>query len=252
MNTQESAIRDEISDAVARYMKQHGISEWHPRAALIDMDGTLIDSMGSHSLAWHQMTSEHGMNIPVDEFYLYEGMTGKATIKLLWERELGVIPSDEECKRLYQRKADLFNSHPPVGVMPGAREMLRELKRCGVLPVLVTGSGQRSTIERLEKDFPGIFRDDLRITSADVTRGKPDPEPYLKGMERAGVKPTEAIVIENAPLGVESGHRAGAFTIAVTTGPIPAECMRSAGADLVLRSMDLLARMIPDILPQTS
>ena len=59
------------------------------RAALIDMDGVLYDSMKYHTLAWRQMMGEYGLDIPRDEFYLYEGMTGAATIDLIWEREFG-------------------------------------------------------------------------------------------------------------------------------------------------------------------
>jgi beta-phosphoglucomutase-like phosphatase (HAD superfamily) len=67
-------------------------------------------------------------------------------------------------------------------------------------------------------------------------------------MEMAAVKPHEAIVIENAPLGVEAGARSGAFTVAVTTGPIPAEAMWEAGADMVLPSMTVFAALLPALL----
>lgn len=103
--------------------------------------------------------------------------------------------------------------------------MVTTLRDMGLERVIVTGSGQSSLIDRIPEDFPGLFSTRLRITSRDVERGKPDPEPYLKAMELAGVKPWQSIVIENAPMGVEAGARSGAFTVGVTTGPIPADEM---------------------------
>ena len=73
-----------------------------------------------------------------------------------------------------------------------------------------------------------------------IKYGKPNPEPYLMALEKGGLKPNEAIVIENAPLGVEAGHKAGIFTIAVNTGPLNGEILLNAGADLLFPSMQAL------------
>ncbi len=218
------------------------------KAALIDMDGTLLDSMPSHARAWHRMISELGIDCDVDEFFGYEGMTGAATIDLVFRRELGRPATDQEKTELYARKTAYFNEMPKVPVMPGAARMLRVLMDSGVARVLVTGSGQKSTIGRLADEFPGAFAEGMMITSRDVSRGKPDPEPYLMAMERAGVASSEAMVVENAPLGVKSGAAAGAFTVAVTTGPIPAEAMWGAGADMVFPSMEAFADALPALL----
>ena len=75
------------------------------RYALIDMDGVLYDSMPYHALAWQRMMSEQGIATDRDEFFLYEGMTGKATVDLIFRRELGRGATDEEAERLYRRKA---------------------------------------------------------------------------------------------------------------------------------------------------
>ena len=78
------------------------------------------------------------------------------------------------------------------------------------------------------------------MTSFDVTRGKPDPQPYLIGMKKAGIQPWEAIVVENAPLGVRAAVAAQCFTIAVNTGPLPDATLANEGADLVLPDMKAL------------
>lgn len=246
MNTHEQ-YSDNIAAAVARYEERRH-TEFNPKAALIDMDGTLLDSMKGHTLAWHRMATELGIESTREEFYLYEGMTGAATINKLFRRAFGRDATDSEKTELYARKTSYFNELPRVETIAGAAEMLNTLMNVGVTRVLVTGSGQLSNLERLNSDFPGAFADHLRITSHNVSHGKPDPEPYLKAMQLAGTAPAESIVIENAPLGVEAGARSGAFTVAITTGPIPAAEMWHAGADIVLPSMTDFAAKLPALL----
>ncbi|MCM1522172.1 MAG: HAD-IA family hydrolase [Muribaculaceae bacterium] len=233
------------STEILRYLERNGFRNCRPRAALIDMDGTLYDSMVNHTAAWYRLISEVGIPCTRDEFYLYEGRTGADTINELFKRGLGREATEEEKAELYHRKTLYFRELPPVSRMPGALEMVTTLRDMGLSRVIVTGSGQRSLIDRVTADFPGLFSEDMIITSRDVTHGKPNPEPYLKGMELAGVKPWEAIVVENAPLGVEAGARSGAFTVGVTTGPIPADEMWHAGADVVFPSMPEFASALP-------
>lgn len=128
--------------------------------------------------------------------------------------------------------------------------MIDTLIKAGLRRVLVTGSGQSSLINRLDNDFPGAFTPQLRVTSRDVTKGKPHPEPFLRAMQLASVRPSQAIAIENAPLGVKSACDAGAFTIAVTTGPIPREALEEAGAAVIFSSMQECADNIHLLLLQ--
>lgn len=230
-----------LNIALDRYRRQHDCPEAHIRAALIDMDGTLYDSMPLHVKAWSRLLTE--LNIPhnPDEIYLHEGMTGRATLQKLFAREGRPAPTDEELHEYYRRKTEYFSAYSTPPPMPGAAEMLKTLERKGIKRVLVTGSGQHSLIDRLAADFPGAFTKEMMVTSADVNRGKPDPEPYLIAMDKAGVEPHQAMVVENAPLGVESGHRAGCFTVGLTTGPIPEEILKQAGADIVYPSMEPFA-----------
>ncbi|MDE6267424.1 MAG: HAD-IA family hydrolase [Muribaculaceae bacterium] len=245
-----------FTEEIKLFLSRHHYNRVNPRAALIDMDGTLYDSMVNHTAAWHKMMLGLGVKCNRDEFYLYEGMTGAATINLLFRRAFGHEVSPEECARLYKRKTELFAEMPPVEPVEGAKLVMEKIMERGWERVLVTGSGQSSLINRLPDDYPGLFRDDMRITSHSVKNGKPHPEPYLKALELAGVKPWEAIVIENAPLGVKSGDSAGIFTIGVTTGPIPARELRRAGAAVVFDSMESFAgefdRLIDAILNTSS
>ena len=214
------------------------------KAALIDMDGVLYDSMPWHCKAWRKTMLDLGLDIPEEEFFLYEGMTGPATINLLVEREKGETLSLEKCREIYAGKAARFREMGEAPLMEGAQEMIRNLQERGIQRVLVTGSAQSSLLDRLDRDYPDGFQPGKRVTANDVTNGKPHPEPYLKGLQKAGVDAGEAFVIENAPLGVKAGKGAGIFTVAVTTGPIPREEFEKAGADIIFDSMEEFARFL--------
>ncbi len=245
---QSAPTSDDMRQAIKAYRARTGYKPGAQHAALIDMDGVLYDSMKYHTLAWQRMVSEQGIKCDRDEFYLYEGMTGKATIDLIWRRERGVSVSDDEVKRLYAIKARYFVEMGRKETMPGADRMLQALMDAGWDRVLVTGSAQSSLLERLDEDYPGAFVAGRRVTALDVTHGKPDPEPYLRGLQKISACPCEAIVIENAPLGVRAGVAAGCFTVAVTTGPIPRKEFEKENADLIFPSMTAFAEALPTLI----
>jgi HAD superfamily hydrolase (TIGR01509 family) len=132
--------------------------------------------------------------------------------------------------------------------MPGANHVLATVKAAGLERVLVTGSGQITLIDKLEHSYPGSFSKDKMVTAFDVKCGKPHPEPYLMGLQKASARPEEAIVVENAPLGVEAAVAANIFTVAVNTGPLPDNVLTDAGANILFDSMDDLAKAMPTII----
>lgn len=204
------------------------------KAVLFDMDGVLYDSMPNHAKAWSTAVTEFGLSMSPHEAYLHEGRTGHGTINILAQRHWGRNATTEEMERIYAAKSALFNTCPEPLPMPGAAQLLQSIRSLGLTIVLVTGSAQHSLLTRLAHDFPGIFSAERMVTAFDVKHGKPHPEPYLMGLEKAGVSASEAIVIENAPLGVEAAHAAGIYTIAVNTGPLSPKVLLDAGADIVL------------------
>lgn len=220
------------------------------RAVLFDMDGVLYDSMPIHARCWHLAMKRFGLHLPEAEAFLHEGRTGAATISIVMQREWGRIPTAEECETIYQYKSDLFNQQGPARPMPGALDLLHKVKAQGLAILLVTGSGQGSLLGRLGEHFPGCFRPEGMVTAFDVQHGKPDPEPYLIGLDKAGallnadhapLRPEEALVVENAPLGVRAAVAAGIPTVAVNTGPIPDQALRDAGATWLYPSMPALS-----------
>lgn len=238
----------DIKTAIQNYISNSNSDKLELTTALIDMDGVLYDSMKNHTAAWYRMATEMGIDCERNEFYRYEGMTGVATINILFQRAYGRDTTELEANELYKKKAQYFTEFGDPVKMPDAERMLNTIKQHGITPVLVTGSGQKSILDRLNLDYPYIFKPDNRITSHDVAHGKPHPEPYLKGMELAKALPWQSIVIENAPLGVAAGHASGCFTIGITTGPIPEEEMWKSGADIVFSSMTEFADHLPELI----
>lgn len=241
--------KKEIEEAVKQYLEQKGFERMDLRAAMFDMDGVLFDSMKNHAKCWHETMAHFGLDLPEWEAYMHEGRTGAGTINMVSIRQRGHEATEEEIHNIYKYKSEMFNQCPKAERMPGAYELLCKVKASGVVPMVVTGSGQVTLLDRLNRNFPDIFKKELMVTAFDVKYGKPNPEPYLMGMAKARkaldganglngeLKPCNFIVVENAPLGVQAGVAAGVFTIAVNTGPLPDEALLSQGANLLFHSM---------------
>lgn len=230
-----------MNEAFEIYLKKHNYATFDLRAILFDMDGVLYDSMKWHASSWHQTMSEFGIKSTLEEFYLYEGMVGGSTINHVINREKGRDASSEEIESIYKRKSELFVKYNDNSLIPYAYNFVKKVRDEGLNTLIVTGSGQPSLIEKVQHSFSGLFNRDDMVTAHDVTNGKPHPEPYLKGLKKAGdLESNQAIVVENAPKGVESAVSAGIFCIAINTGPLPDKLLYDAGADIVLPSMHSL------------
>ena len=226
--------------SIVNYITKYGFGQFSPKAVLFDMDGVIYDSMHNHSVSWHDAMKTFGLDMPYEGAYQYEGMRGVETIRLLareqWHREL----SDEEAQTMYAHKAEIFArqcQETPASIMPGIKELMGQIKSSGLKICVVTGSAQHALLDKLLIDFDGLLCAELIVTAFDVTHGKPNPEPYLKGMQKCGVQPWETIVVENAPIGVRAAVAAKCFTIAVNTGPLPDSMLAAEGADIIFPSM---------------
>ena len=224
--------------AIKQYLERHGFEALSPKAVLFDMDGVLYDSMPNHAIAWQQSMAQFGIAMTADDAYASEGARGVDTIRQMVKRQQGREIDEAEAQQMYDVKSRIFHELPEAPVMPGILELMRQIQEDGIQIGVVTGSGQKPLIKRILKDF-GTFVDETHITTAyDVRRGKPKPDPYLKGLRKAGnLQPYEAFVVENAPLGIRAGAAAKIFTIAVNTGPLPAQTLLGANADLLFPTM---------------
>jgi beta-phosphoglucomutase len=223
--------------AINQYLQKHGFGIFQPQAVLFDMDGVLYDSMPHHAIAWQQSMAIFGIRMTAADAYATEGARGIDTIRQMVKKQQGIEISQERAQEMYDEKTRLFHAMGEAKLMTGILELMEEIKKDGLRIGVVTGSGQRPLIRRLLKDFNGYLDENSIVTAYDVTHGKPCADPYLMGMKKTGTMPWQTIVVENAPLGVEAGVAARAFTIAVNTGPLPDEALISRGADLLFKQI---------------
>ena len=226
--------------AIENYKQLHNHDVMQLRAVLFDMDGVLFDSMPYHAEAWSQVMTEAGYNFSKEDVYMNEGRTGADTINTASLAQFGKLATQEHIDALCKAKCEVFDTYPPTPRMQGALELVQKVKDCGLTPMIVTGSGTPTLLDRIQSNFPGLFDANHIVSSFNVKRGKPYPDPYLLALEKGGFKANEAIVVENAPLGVTAGVAAGLFTIAANTGPLKDNVLSDAGASLVFPSMQAL------------
>jgi HAD superfamily hydrolase (TIGR01509 family) len=237
-----------IQEKKRLFAERHHYSQLSIHAALFDMDGVLFDSMPMHAKAWVKALNDFGIPFTERDVYLNEGSRGWDTVQKAYHRLYGGECSSETVDKIYATKSRVFETLPPAQPMPGAYALLQELQRYNIHSTVVTGSGELTTINKIENTFPGIFDPKKIVTAYNVEKGKPYPDPYLKGLEMLDVAASDAIVIENAPLGIQSAVAAGIFSIAINTGPLPDNDLSEAGAELIYHSMDELQSDLPLII----
>lgn len=230
----------EYKKKIDEYLQLQGHKALQLRAVLFDMDGVLFDSMPYHAEAWSQVMTNAGYNFSKEDVYMNEGRTGADTINTASIAQFGHPSTPEQIEALCKAKCEIFATYPPTPRMKGALELVSKVKACGLTPMIVTGSGTPTLLDKIESNFPDIFDKGHIVTSFNVKRGKPYPDPYLLALEKGGLQPHEAIVVENAPLGVTAGVAAGLFTIAANTGPLKESVLTQAGASLVFPSIQAL------------
>lgn len=228
--------------AIIGYLKKNGFGTFSPKAVLFDMDGVLFNSMPLHAVSWHESMASFGLTMSEADAYKYEGMRGVETIQTLCREQWGREISEQEAGDMYAEKSRLFASQPPADKIADVEKVLQAVKDSGLKICVVTGSGQGTLLDKLCREFDGLLDEHLIVTSFDVSQGKPAPDPYLMGLRKCGVQPWEAVVVENAPLGVRSAVAAKVFTIAVNTGPLPDSMLLESGANLVMGNMAQLKR----------
>ncbi len=229
------------------YLKKHGFERFEPKAVLFDMDGVLYDSMPHHAVAWNEAMEKYGIHMTHEDAYATEGARGIDTIRIMVRQQKGMEISEEKAQEMYDEKSRLFHAMGEATIMPGILELMGKIHLQGLPIGVVTGSGQRPLINRLLTDFGEYLDEGHIVTAYDVQRGKPNPDPYLMGMEKAGTKPWETIVVENAPLGIRAGVASRAFTIAVNTGPLADSVLLEHHPDLLLKKMTDLSDKWSDL-----
>jgi mannitol-1-/sugar-/sorbitol-6-phosphatase len=191
-------------------------------AILFDLDGVLVDSTKSVARQWRLWAEENS----IDPEKVLAIAHGRRTIEVVRSLALHLDAKAEE-SRIEKREADDIEG---VAVMPGAADLLKSIPD-GRWCVVTSGTRYLATSRLRFAQLP-IPR--VLVAADDVQKGKPDPEPYLKGAQLLKVKPTECLVIEDAPAGIRSAHAGGMKAIALASTYPAAELHE---ADAVLQNL---------------
>lgn len=189
-----------------------------PAAVLWDMDGTLVDTEPYWMQAEHELVAEHGGVWTHEDAQSLVGNALEVSAGIILERTGLQLSVDEVVQTLLGRVIERVRVTVPW--RPGARELLRDLKRVGVPSVLVTMSWRSLADTVVGRLPPGAFR--AMVTGDQVRRGKPDPEPYLTAARLLDVPPAACVALEDSPAGVRSATAAGVPTVAIPhVVPVP-------------------------------
>jgi HAD superfamily hydrolase (TIGR01509 family) len=207
-------------------------------AAILDVDGTLVDTNYQHALAWYRAFRRHGIVLPVWRIHRHVGMGGDQLVKALAGPEVEEAQGDDIRAAEKELYGELIDEVEPFD---GARELIAELKQRGHTVVLASSAKQEELDRYLEQLDVRDLVDDW-TTSADV--GATKPEPDLVEVARTKASEDEAVMVGDTTWDCEAAKRAGLPTIAVLTGGFSEAELREAGAVAVFESTaDLRERL---------
>ncbi|MFJ7116439.1 HAD family hydrolase [Streptomyces albogriseolus] len=204
----------------------------HARALLFDNDGTLVSSLDSVNRCWTRWAVEYGLT--AEDFARIE-LHGRPAAEIAADLlPAPVVP--QAVARIEELEVEDV-ADGGVGLLPGTKDFLAGLpaERWAV----VTSATRRLAEARL--GAVGILPKTL-VAADDITRGKPDPEPYLLAARMLGVAPADCIVFEDAPAGLQAGRAAGMTTVALATTHRAEELT----ADLVVKDLSALSALVTD------
>lgn len=187
---------------------------YHIKAVIFDMDGVITNTMPYHYLAWKKVFATVGVHVDRKDVYQREGQRGITSIKGMCE-DKGISITSKTAKDLLQKKEKLFKKIFKQSFIPGSRRFTSDLVRKGFSLALVTGTSFSEMSKMLPKKIKDRFS--VIITGCDVRQGKPHPEPFLKALKKLNILAEQAVVIENAPLGIASAKKAGLTCLAIET-----------------------------------
>jgi HAD superfamily hydrolase (TIGR01549 family) len=215
------------------------------QAFLFDLDGTLVDSVYQHVLAWREALEAGGIYLAVWRIHRQIGMSGGLFVNAL-ARETGHAVSAEEAERMQEVHSDAFKRYSSqVRPLPGAQELLAYLTKAQV-PWAIATSGRYQSA-RLSLDMLGVG-DDVPIITRDMVRhAKPDPDLFLAAADKLGVAIEDSVVIGDSIWDLLAARRARALGIGLLSGGYGREELERAGAYRVYNDPADLLRHLDEV-----
>jgi HAD superfamily hydrolase (TIGR01509 family) len=180
------------------------------KAYLFDCDGTIVDSMPLHYVAWKQVLGEWGCEFAEEVFYAWGGMPVAEIIATLNERDGLTMPVEEVQRRKEQLYFDIL---PELKAVP---EVLEHIEFShGHIPFAVVSGSTRDSVTRSLMTLGILDKFDTLVCAGDYTKSKPDPEPFLIAAERLGVAPEDCLVFEDTEMGIQAATAAGMASVKI-------------------------------------
>jgi HAD superfamily hydrolase (TIGR01549 family) len=207
-----------------------------PPAAILDIDGTLVDTNYHHAIAWHRAFRRHDEHLPVWRIHRSIGMGGDQLVESLCGKQV----EDEKGDDIRATEAELYMELiDEVEPLDGARDLVVDLKRSGHTVVLASSAREDEVAHYLDLLDARELTDDW-TTSEDVESTKPEPDLVVAAIDKAGGGP--AVMVGDSVFDCEAARRAGVDTLAVLTGGFSEQELLDAGALRVFGSIDELRR----------
>ncbi len=180
------------------------------KAYLFDCDGTIVDSMPLHYVAWKRVLSEWNCEFAEDVFYAWGGMPVAEIIATLNARHGLAMPVKEVARR---KEALYFEILPELKAVP---EVLEHIKAShGQIPFAVVSGSTRVSVTASLDVLKILDRFDTLVCAGDYERSKPDPEPFLIAAERLGIAPEDCLVFEDTEMGIQAATAAGMASVKI-------------------------------------
>jgi HAD superfamily hydrolase (TIGR01509 family) len=200
--------------------------------AILDIDGTLVDTNYQHAIAWHRALRSRGHTVPIWQVHRHIGMGGDQMVEALIGKDAEGAEGDEIREAEGESYGELIGEVEP---MEGARELIEKLRDEGSTVILASSAKQEEVDHYLELlDARDLV--DGWTTAADVERTKPEPDLVRAALEKAGGE-GPALMIGDSTWDVKAASAAGISTLAVLTGGFSAAELREAGAAEVVESI---------------
>jgi HAD superfamily hydrolase (TIGR01509 family) len=208
-------------------------------AAILDIDGTLVDTNYQHAIAWYRAFRKHDIVLPIWRIHRHIGMGGDQMVKSLCGEELEREKGDDIRDAEGLLYAELIDEVEPL---EGARDLIVDLKERDHQVVLAS-SAKEDEVEHYLDLLDARDLADGWTTSADVEATKPHPDLVVAAVEKAG-SADGAIMVGDSTWDCEAAKRAGLKTVAVLTGGFSEQELKDAGAVAVYHSIDELRRSL--------
>ncbi|QEN06609.1 beta-phosphoglucomutase [Oceanispirochaeta crateris] len=185
------------------------------KGIIFDLDGVLVDTARYHFQAWRQLAESLGFSFTEEENERLKGVSRRASLEILLSMGKLTLSEDEKESAMASKNknyVEMIGKMTPEGILPGALDLLKELKQSGIKTAL--GSASKNAPLILERTGLARYLDAV-VDGNRTSRAKPDPEVFLLGAGDLKLEPGECLVFEDAAAGIEAAQNAGMKTAGI-------------------------------------